>query len=332
MRNSVNGVFSGTVETTMLRTASVRNDSASTVEGPSLGARERGVAAHRMKVGMKAVFAVACLGLAACTSDLESSDPAPPAVEHSAPGNPTIAAGASDVDRARATNSPFDLAAAKAGDSAFVCRKNAFCEDFEQKDWSTRWHDLVKSTGGTIETSTASASHGGGSLRLSAPDAAATAFLLSEQNDVAGPWSGIFAFAFRVDQLPTTALGGPEMTVNGADGPVTVRIALEPKGLVLQQLADPSCKPELCAPRSTVIAAAQANHWYRIRVGFEVSPRQAEANHGRIEMSVDGGELQSTILSVPMFDGPVTMRAGITQADTKTASANLDDLTLLIRP
>lgn len=300
MRNSVNGVFSGTVETTMF----------------SSGSR------------MKAVFAVACLGLAACTSDLEPSDPGPPVVEHTAPGAPTIPEGASASDRARAFTTPFELAAAKAGDSAFVCRKNAFCEDFEQKDWSTRWNDLVKSTGGTIETSTVSASRGGGSLRLSAPDAAATAFVLADANEVEGNWSGIFSFAFRVDQLPTTSLGGPELTVNGAAGPMTIRVSLEPNGLVLQQLAEPSC--DRCAPSSTIIAAPQANHWYRVRLGFEVNPHQGgELSHGRIEMSV---ELQSTVLSVPLFDGPVTLRAGITKADTKPALANLDDVTMLIRP
>jgi hypothetical protein len=299
-----------------------------------------------MKLGMKAVLVVACLGLAACTSDLESSDPTPapaPAVEPSRAGQPGASADSAQrgapvvaLDaraRARARSAADVLAIGAERDepgSPFVCRKNAFCEDFEEQGWTTRWNDVVTSSGGKIELGQESASSGRGALRMFTDGASSSAYLLQEPGDVAGDWSGLLSFAFRAEQLPGKYLGGPELTVKTADGPITIRVALKPEGLVLEQLADATCRRDRCEPTSKVIAAAEENHWYRVRLGFEVNPRAA-GPYGRIEISVDGGGLQSTDLTVPMFDGSMAMRAGITQGDARRGFADLDDLTMLIR-
>lgn len=286
-----------------------------------------------MKLGMKTVLVVACLGLAACTSDLEPSDPnpapAPAAVE---PSKNIPAVALAGGERARPAEGIDAVGAeyTKPAAGPFVCRKNAFCEDFEEQSWTTRWNDVVTTDGGKIELGRESASSGRGALRLSAHDAASTAFLVAEPGVVAGDWSGLLGFAFRLDQIPAKYVGGPELTVQTADGPITVRIAVRPEGVVLEQLAGETCLRDRCQPSSRIIAAAQPNHWYRVRLGLEVNPSE-KAPYGRIEVSVDGGELQSQDLTVPFFEGRITMRAGITQGDTRRALADLDDVTMLIR-
>jgi hypothetical protein len=276
---------------------------------------------------MKRLFLFASLALAACTYGVEPGEPTP---EPATPHGGAVTDPRSDSERARPTGESFAVAPRPAETGTFVCRKGAFCEDFEDQAFSAHWSDSITTGRGKIDHAQDSASTGSGALRLSAPDSTSTAFLFQAKGDVQGEWSGALSFAFRVDQIPGIYLGGPELSVKTDDGNITVRIALRPEGLVLEQLADATCRRDRCTPTSKVIAAAQPNHWYRIALGFEVNPRQA-APYGRIEAKVDGGELQGTDLTVPFYDGSVFLRAGITQPDARRAFADLDDVSLLVR-
>ena len=282
-----------------------------------------------MSTLMKGLFVIACASLVACTTAVESPDPAP------APAPAAAAAPAGDVARSdadRAKNTGVELGFSQRtpqAASAFVCRKDAFCEDFENTAWSAHWSDLVTTAGGRMGSAQESASTGKGALELYAHDDVSSAFLLESKGDVGGSWSGVVSFAWRVDQIPGKYLGGPELTVKTSEGPITIRIALEPEGLVLEQLASETCRRDRCVTSSKILAPSQPGHWYRVAVGIEANAQQA-APYGRLEATVDGGDLQTTDLTVPFYAGSVFLRAGITQGDARPATAHLDDVTLLV--
>lgn len=163
-----------------------------------------------------------------------------------------------------------------------------------------------------------------------AQDEAATAFLLQSKGDVAGNWSGAVSFAFRVDTLPGKYLGGPELVVKTSDGPMTIRVAMTRDGLVLEQIAPDTCPRDRCTSSSQIIAPSTQGHWYAIDIGLEVNPKSA-APYGRLEATVDGGDLLGTDLTVPFSDGSIFLRAGITQGDARPALAHLDHVSLLVR-
>ena len=216
--------------------------------------------------------------------------------------------------------------------TGFVCRPGAFCEDFEEQGFENRWSGVLTTGSGTVEQNTASASLGRGSIRLFTADDSSSAYLLQDKGTVKGNWSGVLAFAFRVAEVPSQYLGGPELTLRTADGPVTVRLTMAPEGVFVEQRSTAECLHDRCVPKRTLIAPAHANHWYRVTLGFEVNPANA-APYGRLEASVDDtGNVVSTDLSVPFYDGPMTFSAGITQGDVGHRSlADLDDVTLLVR-
>jgi hypothetical protein len=215
--------------------------------------------------------------------------------------------------------------------SGFVCRKGAFCEDFEEQGYAAHWKSAFTSGGGAIESNNDSASVGRGSLRLFTKDEASSAYLLSERGAVTGNWSGVLGFAFRVAEVPGAYLGGPELTVKTPDGPITIRVSMTPEGVFVEQRGTAECLRDRCVDARTLLAPAHANHWYRITLGMEVNPHQA-GPYGRIEASVDGGELQSTDLTVPFYDGSMFLSAGLTKGDPgRRALADLDDVTLLVR-
>jgi len=212
-----------------------------------------------------------------------------------------------------------------------VCRKGAFCEDFEEQGFAARWSGMFTTGDGTAERTGDSASLGRGSLRLFTKDEASSAYLLQEKGAVAADWSAALGFAFRVEQLPASYLGGPELTVKTADGPLTIRISMSPEGLFVEQRATAECLRDRCAPSRTRIAAAIPNHWYAIHLGLEVNAQEA-APYGRLEASVDAGELLTVDLGVPAFEGSLFMSAGLTQGDLgHRAIADLDDVSLLVR-
>jgi hypothetical protein len=213
---------------------------------------------------------------------------------------------------------------------AFVCRKGAFCDDFEEKSLGTGWTDRLEVSSGRLRLTQDSASLGKSALEMWTRDESSSAFLIHEKADVSGPWAGVLGFALRVDDVPGKSLGGPELTMKTKDGLVTIGVVLGPEGLVLEQRATEECLNDRCKNRSWVIAPAVDRHWYRVRIGVEANPRDV-APYGRLEVSVDDGELLTGDLTVPFFDGSIFLRAGITQGDARPARAELDDVSLLVR-
>jgi len=287
---------------------------------------------------MRALVALACLGLVACAADAEPTDPllasitpapaaapaAGPSEAHAAPALPSgIRPVGSDVQV------PVSHDPSPAG---FVCRPGAFCEDFEEQGFESRWSSELTTGSGSIEHNTASASLGRGSLRLFTADDSSSAYLLEDKGTVKGNWSGSVGFAFRVAAVPAHYLGGPELTVSTADGPITIRVSMAPEGVFVEQRSTAACTRDRCVPKRTLIAAAHPNHWYRVTLGLEVNPAGA-GPYGRLEASVDdSGVVVSTDLSVPFYDGALAFSAGVTQGDVgNRALADLDDVTLLVR-
>jgi hypothetical protein len=297
---------------------------------------------------MRALFILTCLagscltGLVGCAADAEPSDPAPVtgapgrvAAERAAagPSQAHAAAATPNSDRVRAIGGDVaEVPAAHDQPTGFVCRTGAFCEDFEEQGFENHWQGVFTTGSGTVEHNTASASLGSGSLRLFTADDSSSAYLLQEKGTVKGNWSGVLGFAFRVAAVPSQYLGGPELTLRTADGPITVRLTMAPEGVFVEQRSTAECLHDRCVPKRTLIAPAHANHWYRVTLGFEVNPANA-APYGRLEASVDDtGDVVSTDLTVPFYDGPVLFSAGITQGDVGHRSlADLDDVTLLVR-
>jgi hypothetical protein len=284
-----------------------------------------------MEQGMRALFVIACAGLFACSAATTSGDePAPVVTPHDFtpvdPGTPV----AHGHDRAQGSDA-FGLGLPSNAPTAFVCSKGAFCDDFEvpKHDIGTRWSGITRTGAGKWEADSESASLGKGALTLYAQDADSTVFLDQSSNVVADTWSGLMGFAFKVAAAPGRQVGGPEIVLKTRDGLVSVRVSLYAYGLVLEQLATDACTKDRCKPTSTVIAPVKEGAWYRVRIGFDVSAQNAPP-YGRLEASVDGGPLQSTALNVPLYDGALSLHAGITQGDARWATVNLDDVTLLV--
>lgn len=292
----------------------------------------------RLSSAVNAVSAVACLALVACAADAEPTDPAPtattqvatpPSLEasqaHSAPATPGAAP-------ARAFGSDLQIPGPQENPVGFVCRPGAFCEDFEQQGFARRWASSLTTGSGSIESGTASASLGRRSLRLFTADDSSSAYLVEDKGIVKGQWSGVLGFAFRIDAVPSKYLGGPELTMQTADGPMTVRLSVAPEGVFVEQLSTAECLHERCVPKRTLVAQAHPSDWYRVTLGFEVNPANG-GSYGRLEISVDdSGVVVSTDLTVPFYDGALTLNAGITQGDVGRRSlADLDDVTLLVR-
>jgi hypothetical protein len=335
-----------------MRPPSARNSSSSSIGRASRDFvidEEAGVSRRRTKKGMRALSSVASLSalaclasfaLAGCAADAEPTDAAPIAgmlVE--APG---AVPGPSDTHAAltppagqqtRPIGRDYEVPGANGLSNGFVCRAGAFCDDFEQQQsFQKRWGSVVITGGGTVEHITDSASLGNGSLRLFTADDTSSAYLVEEKGTVKGNWSGVVGFAFRVTSIPSQYLGGPELTLRTAGGPVTIRLTIAREGVFVEQRSTAQCIADRCTPKRTLIAQAHANHWYRVTLGFEVNPAKV-APYGRLEASVDdSGVVVSTDLSVPFYDGDMVFAAGITQGDVgHRAQVDLDDVTLLVR-
>jgi hypothetical protein len=308
-----------------------KNSSSSALDKIALEIGERVPTGLRIQKSMRAHFLLASLGLVACSANVEPSDPAPPGSPAAA--EPAPAVEPAPADHARASGSEFAVAVRQpqAQPVGFVCRPGAFCEDFEEVAYAPHWGGSFTTGGGTIELGTDSASLGRGSLRLASKDAASSAYLLQGKGDVGARWSGVLGFAFRVDQVPSKYLGGPELTVKTADGPLTLRISMRPEGVYLEQRATAACLRDRCQVKSTLVAPAKPNHWYRIAVGVEANANAAPP-YGRVEAAVQGGDNVSTDLSLPLYEGSAFLSAGITEGDPgQRAFADLDDVSLLVR-
>lgn len=214
----------------------------------------------------------------------------------------------------------------------FVCRKGAFCDDFESSMVPSRWSDRVES-GAAVGQGASSASRGKGSLSVSAkPGDESFGFLFLDNGHVASKWSGSLSFAIRVAEIPKKSLGTTELLVKtGAYGEVSLALVVAPEGLFLEQRATAACKRDVCTPKSTLVAPATAGTWMRVELGIEAGGAGASAPFGRVEVRVNAGPLVSTDLTIPIGEGSSFLRAGITAGDVNEATLDLDDVSLLTR-
>ena len=206
----------------------------------------------------------------------------------------------------------------------FVCRKNAFCDDFEEAAPLARWTNSVV-TLGAVDFVGPSASHGVKALRASTTGSGGAAFLVLAGPALGQTWAGSLGFALRVDALPAKVLGGPEIAVTDTSGAITrIGFSVRPEGIALHQYFE-SCAGHACEARSDLVSDVRPGVWRTLTVGIETSGSSAPP-YGRIEVTVDGGDLIVLPLSVTHFDGRAEVHAGITVADSVPATARIDDV------
>jgi hypothetical protein len=276
---------------------------------------------------LASVGLVAVLGLAGCAADNEPEGADVANVAHSAPGQ----TGTTQPNEPRTAKTDTSYPALGGGEAGFTCRAGAFCESFEAPTYVDNWSTAITTGKGTIEQQSASASVGFGSLLLTTRDKNSTAYLLREKGVVADQWSGSLGFAIRVPALPASYVGGPELEVKTPFGPMYVRVFVTPEGLFLEQNATAACPTDRCTGTRTFISNTLPNHWYNVVVGFEVNNRNS-APYGLVETSVNGEQFVTNDLNVPLSQGPVFLKAGITQGDPGNhASIELDNVSLLVR-
>jgi hypothetical protein len=206
------------------------------------------------------------------------------------------------------------------------CRKGAFCEDFEEASPGARWTSSVATDGGVIDFVGPSSSFGAHALRATTSGSGAAAYLMLAGPTVAQQWVGSLTFSMRVESLPTTVLGGPEITVTDPNGAVTrIGFSVHPNGIALHQYFD-SCSGLSCTARADIVTDVKPGEWRRLSVGIEGTGSSA-APYGRIEVTVDdSGDLITLPLAVTPFDGYVEVHAGITIADSVASIARVDDV------
>jgi hypothetical protein len=205
------------------------------------------------------------------------------------------------------------------------CKKNAFCEDFEEPSPATRWTSTV-ATAGTVDFPGPSSSLGAHALRAVTTGTGGTAYLTLDGGTLGGQWVGALAFSLRLDALPTTMVGGPEIAVVDANGASTrIGFSVRPDGIALHQRSE-SCSGSPCTSRSDLVGDVKPGEWRQLVVAIETYGTTTPP-YGRIEVSVDDGALLVLPLTVTPFDGRAAAHAGITVADVAPATARIDDVT-----
>lgn len=206
-----------------------------------------------------------------------------------------------------------------------TCKKGAFCDDFEEPSPDKRWSSTV-ATAGLVDFPGPSSSLGAHALRAVTTGAGGAAYLTRGGSALGTQWVGALAFSLRVDALPVTALGGPEMAVVDANGATThVGFSVRPDGIALHQLSE-SCSGSSCMPRSDLVSDVKPSEWRHLVVAIETYGTTTPP-YGRIEVTVDDGALIVLPLTVRPYDGQSEARAGITVADVAPATARIDDVT-----
>ena len=282
-------------------------------------------------------FVAAAMGCAAGSTHSDTDLASPPVVTFSHPGAPLPELGREDAT-ANASSSPepqlmpsaFGAGSAQAahaslgaGFAVTSCKKDAFCEDFEEPLPATRW---TGATGGGVDFPAPSSSLGAHALRASTQGGGPAAYLTRAGEQVGTQWVGALELSLRVDALPATALGGPELAVTDAAGATThIGFTVRPDGIALHQRFE-SCRGAACTSRSDLVSDVKAGEWRHLVVAVETYGTTAPP-FGRIEVIVDGGALLVLPLTVTPFDGQAEARAGITFADTAPATARVDDVT-----
>jgi len=258
----------------------------------------------------RVVFAAACLTACAAPADPSAGDPQEIVAAPDGRRSPPSAA---DIARADVpTPDPPKVA------HAYACRSDAFCEDFESADPFARWTSSTTTGPGALDLLAPSASLGARSMHARAGDPTATAYLHESGPGASAHLAGAFGFAIRLDALPSATLGGPRLAVDLPTGIATIGITVTADGFFLEQRSE---GVDLAIP----IGPATADAWHRITVGLEAN-EAAVAPYGRVEVSIDGGDLAAYKLVVPVYAGPLELHAGITRPDPTATSLELDDV------
>jgi hypothetical protein len=205
------------------------------------------------------------------------------------------------------------------------CKPGAFCDDFEEPSPAKRWTSTVAAAG-IVDFPGPSSSMGAHALRASTSAAGGTAYLARHGAAVGSSWVGALAFSLRIDALPVTALGGPEIAIADANGATThIGFSVTPAGIALHQVSE-SCGGSTCTSRSDLVSDVKPGEWRHLVVAIETYGTTSSP-YGRIEVSVDDGGLVVLPLTVMPHDGVAEARAGITVADSAPATARIDDVT-----
>ncbi|MBS2018359.1 MAG: hypothetical protein JST00_36170 [Deltaproteobacteria bacterium] len=275
------------------------------------------------------LFLLASVLVVGCSSEVaEPGGPAAPTSPFEGTGQIEEPGATVGGSRASSVGPSFEVGRV-ASSEAFVCRKGAFCDDFEGQAGS-RWGQSVVE-GGEIGRGVGSASLGKGSLSVTTKPGDSRAFLVHEAGEVSATWSGAFSFAVRPAASPRDALGLPELAVKTVhDGTVTIGFALRPEGIYLEQRGSSECKLDRCVTKSKLVGTFTPGTWTRIDLGIEAGS-EGVAPFGRLEVKINGGPLVATDLTVPLGNGTAILRAGITRGDVQDANVDLDDVSLLTR-
>ena len=273
-----------------------------------------------MRRGTFVVLTLLAAGCAQGSND-EGADLGAPTVALSIPRT-VPGATASAADRARATEGrDFGVTTPLVH---VGCKKNAFCDDFEDAVPGSRWTSTVASDG-VVDFVSPSSAFGSHALRATTTAAGAGAYLTLAGPSFGTQWVGSLAFSFRVDRAPSSALGGPEIAVIGANGMTThIGFSVRPDGIALHQRFD-TCAGSACTTRSDLVTDVKPGEWRRLTLAIETTGSSAPP-YGRIEVTVDGSEVMLLPLAVTPFDGKAEVRAGITLADSAAATARVDDV------
>jgi hypothetical protein len=282
-----------------------------------------------MRGGFFVVLASLAAGCAAGSEGAAGVEDAP-IVAHSDPGHASLPdlgsasrdAASSPADRARvskhtafSTPMPFALVA---------CKKNAFCDDFEEATPGARWTSSF-ATNGHVDFLGPSASFGVHALRATTQGAGGAAYLTRAGASLGKHWAGSLSFAFRIDAVPTSVVGGPEIAVIAANGAVTrIGFSVRPDGIALDQHFE-TCSGSKCTSRSDLVSDVKPGEWRSFDVGIETGSSTTPP-YGRIEVTVDHGDRIELPLTVTPFDGKAEAHAGITVPDVVPATTHVDDV------
>jgi hypothetical protein len=253
------------------------------------------------------VLLAACVAACAAPTGTAIGDPAEIVGAPPAKQAPSPTAGARDLNDAPAGDAPVVA-------HAFTCRSDAFCEDFESANPAARWTSETADAA-LLEFVAPSASPGARSMRVTTSAAAASAYLRLDGGAHTTHWAGAFGFAIRLDALPSARLRGPRLVT---DAGASVAVAITPAGIVLEQ-------HDASHDESVGLAPAKAASWQRITIGVEANDAPS-APYGRIEVSIDGGDLAVYALDVPIHAGALELHAGVTKADLVASAIQLDDV------
>jgi len=274
------------------------------------------------------LFATACAGASPSDDDgAAGGAPSAPAGASSVPASGGQTAGAG----AFGTNATWHLPDTTArAPLRFVCRKDAFCDDFEDPLPGSRW-PLIVGDAAAMTFTGPSSTVGARALRVTVPAGGAPAYLALQGAELAGRWAGALGVSLRLDAPVVGVVGGPEIVVRAADASVVARIGIvvSPDGIAVDQ-RDAGCESTACAARTDLVVVPAPGEFHRVVIGVEANDVTA-APFGRVEVSVDGGDHANLPLVVRPIGGRAEVHAGITEADAVATTMRVDDVMFFTR-